>query len=197
VKPSNLKSKHAVLILLGILASISVVPVRAEEEYNAIATLEPSNPQGFGGFGGDITLSEDFLLIGEWWGHVEGVGCAGLAYLYDADWNLLLTLQEPEPKTPADFGRSVAILGDMIVVGCPMVEVEDVRYAGKVYVFDSKGSLLSTLQSPYPEGDGEFGIEVALGKDVILVGEMCDTVQGVNDAGSVHVYNTDGVYIKP
>ncbi|UCD73581.1 MAG: hypothetical protein JSW01_02780, partial [Candidatus Bathyarchaeota archaeon] len=93
MKKGYFNCKHAILILLSILAAISMAPVRAEEEYHVIATLEPSNPQGYGGFGGDIALSEDLLLIGEWWGHVEGVGCAGLAYLYDTDWNLLSTLQ--------------------------------------------------------------------------------------------------------
>jgi hypothetical protein len=119
VKQDNFKGKHAILILLSILAALSVAPVRAEEEYYVVATLEPSNPQGFGGFGGDIALSGDLLLIGEWWGHVEEFGTAGLAYLYDADWNLLSTLHAPEPELNAEFGRSVDLLGDMMVVGSP------------------------------------------------------------------------------
>jgi len=195
MKQGNFKGKHAILILLCILAAFSVIPVRAEEEYNVIATLEPSNPKGLGGFGGDFALSEDLLLIGECRGHVEGVGSAGKAYLYDTDWNLLLTLQAPEPETPAKFGRSVDLLGDVMVVGCPLAMVEDLPTAGKVYVFDSDGSLQFTLQSPDPQLHGMFGIEVALGKDVILVGETGGMAQGFLKAGIVHVYNTEGVYL--
>jgi hypothetical protein len=195
VKLGNLKGKHTILILVGILAAVSMVPVRAEEEYGLIATLEPTIPGGGAYFGTDIALSEDLLLISEYKGHVEDVGPAGKAYLYDADWNLLSTLQAPEPRTPADFGWSAAALGDLIVVGCPMVEVEGIRRAGEAYVFDSDGSLLSTLRSPDPKSSGEFGIGVALGKDVILVGEIGGRVQGFLFAGAVHVYDTEGVYI--
>ena len=195
MKQGNFKGKHAILILLCILAAYSVIPVRAEEEYNVIATLEPSNPQGFGKFGGDFALSEDLLLIGERWGDVEGVGGAGKAYLYDTDWNLLLTLQAPEPETPAEFGRSVDLLGDVMVVGSHLARVEDLVCAGKVYVFDSDGSLQFTLQSPNPRINRHFGIEVALGKDVILVAETGGVVQDFLRAGVVHVYNTEGVYL--
>jgi hypothetical protein len=195
MKKGNFKGKHAILILLCILAAISVAPVRAEEEYHVIATLEPSNPQGFGGFGGDIALSGDLLLIGEWWGEVEDFGTAGLAYLYDSDGNLLSTLQAPEPELNAEFGRTVDLLGDMMVVGSPLYDAEGLRRAGEVYVFDSDGSLQFTLQSPDPQMSGNFGIEVALGKDVILVGETGGTTQGILNAGAVHVYDTEGVYL--
>jgi hypothetical protein len=195
LKKGNFKGKHAILILLCILAAISVVPVRAEEEYHVVATLEPSNPQGFGGFGGDIALSGDLLLIGEWWGEVEDFGTAGLAYLYDADWNLLSTIQAPELELNAEFGRSVDLLGDMMVIGCPIYDAEGLRNAGEAYVFDSGGSLQFTLRSPDPQMQARFGIEVAFGKDVILVGESRYDAEGVYNAGAVHVYDTEGIYL--
>ena len=168
MKRCNFKGKHSILILFSILVAISVVPVRAEEEYHVIATLEPSNPQGFGGFGGDIALSGDLLLVGEWWGHVEELGCAGLAYLYDTDWNLLSTLQAPEPDLNARFGRSVDLHGDMMIIGSPMHNAEGLTDVGEAYVFDSDGSLLFTLRSPDPQKRGYYGMEVALVKDFIL-----------------------------
>ena len=195
MKKGNFNDKSWIIILLSTLIAISVVPVQAEEEYHVIATLEPSNPQGFGGFGADIALSRDLLLIGEWWGHVEEFGTAGLAYLYDADWNLLSTLQAPELKLNAKFGYSVDLDGDMMVIGSPFYDAGGLRWAGEAYVFDSDGSLQFTLQSPNPQNVGEFGNEVALGKDVILVAEPYGIIQGVHHAGAVHVYNTEGVHI--
>jgi len=180
VKGSKFKGEYAGLIILSILMAIPVSPVLAEEEYHVVATLEPSNPQGFGGYGGDIALSGDLLLIGEWWGNVDEVEDAGRAYLYDADWNLLSTLQAPDPEAGAEFGRSVDLLGDIMVIGCPMAWIENMRRSGKAYVFDSDGSLLLTLQSPDPIPSGNFGIEVALGKDIILVAETGGSVQGVH-----------------
>ena len=95
IEKFNIEGLRLGLILLIVLAMVPFVPIHAEGEYNVIATLKPSNPRGFGGFGGDIALSDDFLLIGEWWGKVEEVGAIGLAYLYDTDWNLLSTLKAP------------------------------------------------------------------------------------------------------
>ncbi len=195
MKLKEIKSEPAGLIILLILATIFVVPVRAEEEYHVIATLKPTIPGGFGGYGGDIALSEDFLLIGEWWGYNQEVGLAGLAYLYDADWNLLSTLQAPEPQPNGEFGRAVDIFDDMMIIGSPLHKAEGLRFAGEVYVFDSDGSLQFTLQSPDPRKQGKFGIEVAIGKDVILIGESGGLKQGFLHAGAVHVYSTEGVYI--
>jgi len=195
VKRCNFKGKHSILILFSILVAISVVPVRAEEEYHVIATLEPSNPQGFGGFGGDIALSGDLLLVGEWWGHVDELGCAGLAYLYDTDWNLLSTLQAPELKLNAKFGYSVDLDGDMMVIGSPFYDAGGLRWAGEAYVFDSDGSLQFTLQSPNPQMQGSFGMEVALVKDLILVAETGGIIQGYAHPGAVNVYDTEGVYL--
>ena len=194
MKPKIIKGDNVVLVILIFLATM-LAPIRAEAGYSVIATLKPSNPRGFGGFGGDIALSEDLLLIGEWWGKVEDVGAIGLAYLYDADWNLLSTLTAPEPQPNAEFGHTVALQGDMMVIGCPRHDVEGIDSVGEAYVFDTDGVLQFILQSPDPKGQGKFGVEVALGKDVILVGETGGTVQGFIHAGAVHVYDTDGEYI--
>jgi hypothetical protein len=173
-----------------------MVPIKAEEEYNVIATLEPSNPHGTGAFGRDIALSKDFLLIGEERGNVEGEGSIGKAYLYDADLNLLSTLQAPEPEPNAKFGCSVDLLGDMMIIGSYLYDSENLIDSGEAYVFDSDGSLQFTLRSPDPQEVGEFGREVAFVKDVILVAETGARPQGVLQAGAVHVYNTEGVYLR-
>ncbi len=62
-------------------------------------------------------------------------------------------------------------------------------------MFDSDGSLQFTLQSPEPQKSGNFGIEVALVKDFILVAETGGIVQGYVHPGAVHVYDTEGVYL--
>jgi hypothetical protein len=187
--------KTVCLIILFVLAATNMALVGAEEEYHVITTLESSNPQGFGGYGGDIAFSEGLLLIGEWWGQVEEVREVGKAYLYDTEGNLISVLQAPEPKKTDEFSHSVDILGDIIIVGSHTTTVEGLLKAGEGYVFNTDGSLLSILQSPEPTGVGLFGMEVALGKDIILVAEPGVTVQGVPHAGKVHVYDTEGVYI--
>ena len=184
-----------VQIFLIVLVTVPVIQILDEEEYNVITTLTPSTPRGFGGYGGDIAMDGGLCLIGEWRGTVEDIGVVGKANLYDADWNLQATLRAPEPEPNALFGRSVDIQGDTIVIGCPFHNVNGSKNVGEAYVFDLDGSLRFTLHSPEPKKAGGFGMEVAIGKDIILVGETGGLVEGFLAAGTVHMYSIDGKYI--
>jgi len=82
-----------------------------------------------------------------------------------------------------------------MVIGSPVYDAEGLRNAGEAYVFDSDGSIQFTLRSPDPQMQARFGIEVAFGKDVILVGESRRDVEGGFNSGAVHVYDTEGVHL--
>jgi hypothetical protein len=56
--------------------------------------------------------------------------------------------------------------------------------------------LVAVLQSPDPCGNGEFGDVVAIGGRVVLVGEPNADVGNVREAGRVHVFDLEGVFIK-
>jgi hypothetical protein len=98
LKLGNLIGKYAILILLCILAVISVVPVRAEEEYGLIATLQSPTPDSNGGFGSEIALSEGLFLIGEKYASVDDLGGGGKAYIFDSYGVLVSALSPPTPK---------------------------------------------------------------------------------------------------
>jgi hypothetical protein len=158
-------------MVLFVLAVSLVVPTRAEEEYSLIATLQSPTPDSNGGFGSEIALSEGLFLIGEKYASVENLGGGGKAYIDTVD-----------------------VQGDIVVVGSYLAHIGTLRFAGEAHVFDSHGSLLHTLQSPQPETSGYFGFEVAIGKDIIIVGAV-GTVEGIHYAGSVHLYDLEGVYL--
>ena len=182
------------LIVLIVLVVSLVVPTRAEEEYGLIATLQSPTPDGYGGFGSEIALSEGLFLIGEERASVDDLRGGGKAYIFDSDGVLVSVLSSPTPRANEDFGDTVDVQGDIIVVGNLAAIIGKLEWAGKAHVFDSHGSLLYTLQSPQPKTSGFFGSEVAIGKDVILVGAL-GTEEGIYLAGSVHVYTFEGVHL--
>jgi len=184
------------LITLCIIASLLISPVRADEEYHVIVTLQAPQPTSFGGYGLETALFEDGIVIGEWTGDIGDISTCGRAYIYDADWDLNSILQVPTPKQTENFGRDVDVLGDMVVVGCATANVDDKEEAGKVYVFNTDGALLIILQSPDPMAFGVFGDEVALSRDSILVAETGGMEKGFIQAGSVYVYTHEGVYLR-
>jgi len=72
MKKCSLKGKHAILILLSVLAAISVVPVRAEDEYHLIASLQAPEPESNAKFGISVAVSKDILVVVEYMAGVEG-----------------------------------------------------------------------------------------------------------------------------
>jgi len=195
MKQKKTARMQTAFLLLCIITSL-ILHVEADEEYNVIVTLQAPEPTSFGGYGSETALFEEGIGIGEWTGDIGDISSAGRAYIYNTDWELISILQVPTPKETENFGRSVDVLGDIIVVGCSTANVEDIREAGKVYVFDSEGTPLTVLQSPDPKAVGFFGIEIALSKDSILVAEPGGQEQGIPYPGSVYEYSYEGALIR-
>ena len=61
----NNRTKLVGLITLCIITSLLVSPVRADEEYHVIATMQAPTLTNGGGFGSDMALYEYILLIAE------------------------------------------------------------------------------------------------------------------------------------
>jgi hypothetical protein len=195
MKQGNFKHKHAILILLSILATISIIPIRAEKEYHTIATLQAPEPKPYAKFGLSVAVSKDILVVGEYMAEVEGYIQAGKAYIFDPDGNLITALQSSQPDNYGHFGISVDVVGDVIAVGNFKADLEDLVEAGKAHVFDSYGDHLLTLQSPDPAEKQRFGYTVAVGDEIILASQLRGVIQGVLNAGSVHVYDSEGVHL--
>ena len=88
------------------------------------------------------------MVIGESLASVEGIFQAGNAHIFDLDGNLKITLQAPTPQIQGWFGVSVAIHGDIILVGEPGADIGDLTDAGRAYIYNSDGSLHATILSP-------------------------------------------------
>jgi hypothetical protein len=192
----SIRPKLVVLITLCIVASLLNSPVRADEEYHVIATLQAPEPTSFGGYGLETALFEDGLVIGVFTGDVGEISTAGRAYIYDTDWGLTSTLQALTPEQTESFGRNVDVLGDLVIISNCFENVEDLREAGKAYVFNTDGTLLTILQSPDPMAYGWFGSEIALSRNSILVAEIGGMEQGFLHSGSVYEYTYEGVYLR-
>jgi len=144
-------------------------------------------------FSWSVDVSGDTVVVGEWSCYFENVEWVGIAYIFDSYGNLKSTLQTPEPQKQGLFGWSVAVSGDIVVVGEMNAKVEDVLGAGMVYIFDSYGNLQLTLQSPEVKFDQYFGSSVAVGEDKIVVGAVPSKEWTTPiGPGSVYIFNSEG-----
>ena len=133
-------------------------------------------------FGYSVAMDVNTAVVG-----APGVnGGKGAAYVFTRDsnpgpWSQAATLTAPDGADNDEFGISVTIDGDTIVVGAHQPEYTDgnnviVRRAGATYVFAKPGDswVATSTAAKFTASDGadndKFGISVAIDGDTIVVG---------------------------
>ncbi len=153
-------------------------------------------PQWGSQFGSAVAADGNLAVVGTPWADVAGwEDNVGRAYVFNsATGALVATLDNPTPNNPVlgkadQFGVSVALSGDTVVVGAQFEDPGGVEDAGAAYIFDATtGNLLRTLDSPTPARDGCFGESVALSGSTVVVGSrLIDT--GANNAGAAYIFD--------
>jgi hypothetical protein len=151
-------------------------------------TLTNPTPASGDHFGWSVSMSGDQVLVGA---PDDGTGAAGAgsAYLYDAvTGNLLRTFNNPTPAVGDDFGLSVSLSGNRVLVGAPGDGTKAVG-AGSAYLFDAAtGNLLRSFHNPTPSAGDAFGWSLSVWGGQVLVGAPYDDT-GATDAGSAYLYD--------
>lgn len=142
-------------------------------------------------FGASVAVSGNFVVVGapfnDTWAPL-----AGQAYLFDAQTGALLrTFANPFPAANDGFGWSVAVTGNLVLVGAPWDDTGAVD-AGSAYLFDAiTGGLLHTINNPAPGMNDGFGWSVAVSASQALVGVPFDNAgPTMPDAGSAYLFST-------
>jgi hypothetical protein len=170
----------------------SILSVRAGSK------LMPHDQRGGSAFGDAVALSGDTAVIGASnWGAPPGTQ-AGAAYVYqrsEATWTEIAKLAasdaDADYQYDGQFGRSVAINGDTIVVGAPKADDPTAgENCGAAYVFHRSGETWTEqakLIASDAAADDGFGNVVAVNEDqdTIVVG-------GGRDSDAVYVFQHDG-----
>jgi hypothetical protein len=154
-----------------------------------IETLASPNARTQGLFGWSVAMSSNIVAVGAIYENANGVQTAGRAYTFNAGTGkLIATLTSPNSQVDGSFGWSVAMSGNIVVVGAPG-ETRDGE-VGYAYAFSATtGKLIRTLSSPNPQISGEFGISVAISGNVVIVGDDLETANGHPLAGHAYIFN--------
>jgi len=146
-------------------------------------------------FGTAVAVSGDLIVVGAPFD--DGVGVAsGSAYVFvidDQGWSQDQKLTASDSATFDRFGFSVAISGDVALVGASR-DSHIAGEAGSAYVFWFDGAdwieEQKLIASDAADGDG-FGTSVSLDGDVAVVGSPFDDDYG-SYSGSAYIYGFDG-----
>ena len=164
-----------------------------------ITTLLNPYPQAADDYGEAVAVSGDIAVVGApLWGDPQGSN-TGQAYVYSASSGKLLSvLSSPNAQIDGYFGWSVAVNGNVAIVGAYGEGVDGNAFAGHAYAFDAKtGSLISTFTSPNAQFGGSFGTSVAISGKIVVIGAPYETGKGEYEAGHAYTFNThSGKLIK-
>ena len=152
-------------------------------------------------FGFATVIKGDYAVVGEPYGDF-GQTNAGAASIYkyqtlSGEWSVNNRISAPGPITGNLFGWSLAMEGDLLVVGAPGVNTTTTFNVGAVYIFAFNGSTYvyqETLRQPVEDEDQDdrFGYSVAISNGRIAVGCTGDDDRA-NNAGAVYVFVDDPI----
>ncbi|MBP46992.1 MAG: hypothetical protein CMH53_03555, partial [Myxococcales bacterium] len=154
-------------------------------------------------FGYSVAISGKRVVVGAYGDDDKGASL-GSAYVYERQangtWTQATKLVAKNGAAGDDFGRSVAISGDRIVVGA-YGDDDKGSNSGSAYVYerqkDGTWSQVSKLVAKDGAANDRFGASVSISSDRALVGTWGDDDKG-NASGSAYVYErqVDGTWTQ-
>ena len=149
----------------------------------------------FSAFGYPVRSLSGKIVIGEPW-HRSGGKSLGAVFVFDGQTGVLLyAIQHPNPMDQLDvsgnatsFGWEIGEHDGFLAVSAPQDDVQGVRDAGSVYVFDLKsGQLVMSMHNPDPVAYDQFAFVAFHGGQIICKAQGKD-LPGAANAGEVYVY---------
>ncbi len=119
----------------------------------------------------------------------------GVAYVFDLSggaWNQSAKLVASDGAADAEFGHSVSLDGDRIVVGAPSTNVGNNISQGQVYVYDLNGANWDETAKLTATGGWLFGSSVSLDGNRLAVGDRFAKVGSNLKQGIAHIFDLSG-----
>jgi hypothetical protein len=148
-------------------------------------------------FGWSVAISGDTAVVGAYLDD-DGGNESGSAYVFERNqsgadsWGQVAKLTASDPAADDQFGWSVAISGDTVVVGA-YLDDDGGSDSGSAYVFERNQGGADTwgqvakLTASDDAADDNFGWSVGISGDTVAVGAVWDD-DGGSDSGSAYIF---------
>jgi hypothetical protein len=158
--------------------------------------LKTTHPSADGHYGAGTVLAGDELFVSATHEAVDNSPRAGAVYHYSRSangWTLVERMVAPAVRSLAQFGYSVSVAADTLVVSAPHNPAElESNHSGEVHVYKRDGDNFrhdSMLEHPAPSAGNYFGNRVSVTADWLAVGATGDATSGRPlGSGTVHLY---------
>lgn len=158
-------------------------------------TLAPPSSVPGEEFGWSVAIDGDVIAVGSRFSTSAG-GCS--VFRYDGiGWNFEQFLAPPSGRLDGEFGRSVAVSADRVLVGASESGADGDGLA-YLYLYDAGTWQLESTIEPVTDWSHEFGysVDIEMSSDLttgtIVVGEPLGAPVGFSPGGSATVYELSG-----
>lgn len=167
--------------------------------YRQAAKLIGSDTVPGEGFGTSVSLSGNTVIVGSYRDDVGSNVDQGSAYIFvrnGLSWTEQAHLIASDGSSQDSFGDTVAVSGDIVVIGACNDDVGLNSDQGSVYVFTRTSGTWSE-QAHLTAADGaavdRFGLSVAISGNTAVIGATLNDIGANVDQGSAYVFVSDGV----
>ncbi len=144
-----------------------------------------------------VEIDGDTAVVGAYLDDTAGGADAGSVYVFvrsGSVWSQQAKLEASDAAAGDQFGVSVAVSGDTVIVGALFGDSTTSTDSGTAYVFTRSGSVWTQqaeLAASNAASNGQFGWSVAIDGDTAIVGaRLGDTA--VADSGAAYVFTRSG-----
>ena len=185
-------------IFFGAPAPGAVFVYRFNGDYWGLdVTLQASDGNDGDSFGNAVAVSNNTVVVGAVGDDDFGQN-AGSVYVFEYDgigWSECVKLNAPVEGGSGSFGSSVAIDGDLLIVGASGADIDDFAAAGAAFVYRREaGQWVYTqmLVASDAEASDGFGTSLALAGANVLIGAPNEDSAG-NNAGALYAFVVDAL----
>jgi len=163
--------------------------------WSFVDKLLPTAVMGGDRLGLAVAIDGDTLVGGAPFHDLQGID-SGAAFVFQRNssaWTEATMLFAPDGETDDEFGLSLAVSGDRIVVGAPLDDRNGTA-AGAIHFFEHNGQQWlheDTIRLLQGTSGHEFGRCVEIDGDVTVVGAPGDNTAGP-ETGAAYVYSRSG-----
>lgn len=171
-------------------------PLNGWETMSEATKLTASDAAPNDWFGSVLSADGDYAIVGSLRDDDAGSE-SGSAYIFhqsESMWNEVAKLIASDAAPGDNFGSSVFIDGDLVVVGAPHDDTAGGADAGSAYIYQRSGSTWNEVARLAPDdaaSGANFGLSVSINGGVVIVGSR-DNANGVQDAGSAYIFEPSG-----
>jgi PGF-pre-PGF domain-containing protein len=166
--------------------------------WSQIAVLNASDKREYAGFGKSVSFWNDTAVVGADGAYVAGHPNRGQAYVFTdryGTWQQVAILNASDGIDYANFGWSVSVWNDTVLVGAKSASVGATGGAGQAYIFQDNGTAwnqVAILNATDAAENAQLGYSVLLSNDTALIGAIEADGHGVSDAGQMYIFKDNG-----